>query len=215
MTDFKTISLVILPIVTVLVIKVHEYLCLEHELETKRYQQRKRQSEIRKYRYSCSSNTRDLINRMYNIKDKLEFPYDSRTIKITGPVNMFQIFYVIHDTFSFDNNIRRLMRRDPNSINKSYYSDENTKHSLLTVVILNDTPLPKKRDHTKLLLTHGIKITNGDKLMANLYIFNNIPDYVKENIVLFLLSDLLGDIKLSIMKSVINMYYDEYSLLLY
>lgn len=184
MSDTNKIFWVILPVTVVLAAKTCEYLCIQHETGIKEVEERKRQ----KYYYSPSFNTRTIINRIFSIKDKLSCPL--KPIKVHGPTNIFQMFYFIKDTSSINNYIKTIIRTNPIMIKKSFYSDEKIKHSLLTVIILKDIIPEDKKEQIKSLLSHTLKITNGDRLVANFYIYHKIPDLVKENIIIFSLSNL-------------------------
>lgn len=120
------------------------------------------------------------------------------------------MFYFLDDLSSFENYIERLNRKDPNLIKRSFYSDENIKHSLLTVALLRDDSREKRMKQFRLLLSYGLKIKNGDQLVNNFLLYHNIPDYVKENIILFSLSDLIDDVKIRITNNLILLHLEEY-----
>ena len=199
-----------LPIVVVLAVKVYDYLCNENKIMAIKHQQRKREIETKKYRYRFTSGTRKIINRIYSIKDKLAFPTGTKTSPKNKTFDIYQMFYFLDDLSSFENYIERLNRKDPNLIKRSFYSDENIKHSLLTVALLRDDSREKRMKQFRLLLSYGLKIKNGDQLVNNFLLYHNIPDYVKENIILFSLSDLIDDVKIRITNNLILLHLEEY-----
>ena len=86
------------------------------------------------------------------------------------------------------------------------YNKPYDKLSVVTSIILSEYKVEKKREIIFILLSYGIKITDNDRLLANLEIDEQIPMSVKYKILLFLRSDILTDIKWYIIDRLITVY---------
>lgn len=160
----------------------------------------------KRYEYKDSSEMVILKNARINIERKLR--------KFSqGNVDTFQLYIVLcRDGFG---NLERFLTRWKNNHGKHrslyFYSIGINKHSVISSAILSDNCLTQKREAILTLLAYNFEVTNGDELLSNLYVYDNIPDEIKLNIMVFLLSDLLHDVKTNIVRSLIKDYQIEYN----
>lgn len=75
-----------------------------------------------------------------------------------------------------------------------------------SAVLAEFVPIEQKRLFIEILLSNEFRITHGDRLMASIDIYDQISTNIKFNIVLFLLSDMLRDVKLQVIGLIIEPY---------
>lgn len=160
-----------------------------------------------KYIHRSSTQTRNLIDIKYLIEDKL--------IIKSKKLDTFQAFHLMCSSQGqgFKRYFGRLKQKGVDFTEKILRINQ-YEFSLLSCVLLNKINFDDKQKTIKFFLDENIKITNGDRLINNLFVYDNIPDDIKGNIVLFLLSfNLLPEIKKIILAEVIDPYRSKFSLL--
>lgn len=107
--------------------------------------------------------------------------------------------YCYYINLSKNDDIHKILSSDMlNMYNKPY-----DKLSVVTSIILSEYKVEKKLEIIFILLSYGIKLTDHGRLLSNLEIYEQIPMSVKYKILLFLRSDILTDIKWSIINRLI------------
>lgn len=120
--------------------------------------------------------------------------------------SFFQYCYYIN-MHQNENEIYQILEQN-NSFNKHFINiSAKLSCSAISAVILAElVSIGRKRQFIKILLENDFQITEGDKLLASIEIYDNMPISLKNKIILFLLSDLLKDIKYYIIKLLIDQY---------
>lgn len=86
-------------------------------------------------------------------------------------------------------------------------TDNNYPCSAISAVLVAEfVSLAEKRNYIKILLSNGFQVTLGDQLLAQLLIYQQFSTTFKQNIVLFLLSDIMPDIKTYTIQNLITYY---------
>jgi hypothetical protein len=96
------------------------------------------------------------------------------------------------------NDIYKLLMEFENEYINFTDNNETIKFSAISTILLAFEHIERKKEVIQILLNNEFSITNGDKLLLNLYIFENIPNKIKMNIMEFLKVDLVTDIKMYI-----------------
>jgi hypothetical protein len=118
--------------------------------------------------------------------------------------SFFQYCYYIN-MHRDENEIYQILEQN-NNFNK-YFINISAKLScsaVSAVILAKLVSIRRKRQFIKILLDNNFRITEGDKLLASVELYDNMSISLKNKIILFLLSDLLEDIKHHIIKLIIN-----------
>lgn len=170
------------------------------------------------YRFFCGNNlfiidkiksyqNSERINKLNSIVKKI-----NKETCIECGSNILSIFKINNKSECFADTVSEATRRI--RIREKYIIVDKIKYSAITVRLLRNDPIEQKRDDIKILLAYDFKLTDGDRSMINLDIFNNIPIDVKNNVMLLFRMDLLDEVKLSVLDYLVSMLRTQYDPLL-
>lgn len=123
---------------------------------------------------------------------------------VTNKESFFKYCYYLNLHYNEDD-IHNVLKLPNNS-----YKELHSEYSAITPIILSEcASVKRKRNFISILLSYGFKITDNDRIFANLDVYDSI--LVKNNILFFLsTNDLLSEIKLYIINILIEIYRIEY-----
>lgn len=124
---------------------------------------------------------------------------------VKNDIKFFQFCYYVN-LHENKEDIKQVLNKD-NKFNQYFVDVDGLKYSAISAVILSKfVPMIEKRNYINILLTYGFKITIGDETMAQLMIYQQFSSIFKQNIILFLLSEIMPDIKRHTIQNIIDHY---------